>query len=347
MAKTQINEASVYSANYVGIKGTVKRVLPKSFWRTISNKKKKFLLKKIFKLDQSRFERSINDDSLEKLEFRLLLCTHALEKGLSHNSIRYGYGSNGLKNLSEIVKSWTDKGYSEDNEVFQNALSMISSYIELHKNVGYSVDFLNEYFEREFLNKAKEYKKKLAGYKYFNFKENYSSFSEFVEHRSSIREFSEKGINTDEIYEAVKVAQKSPSSCNRQSSRTRLILDSEKIEKILNLQNGLRGYKLPPALIVTTVDMVAYSNIEDRNLGYIDGGLFTMTLLYALTENKIGSCLLNTCFSEKNEMKMRELISMRDSEIFINIIPIGKLDKDTKVCISHRIDTSKIIKIID
>lgn len=299
------------------------------------------------KNDLYRFEKAINDDSLKKLEYRLLLCTHVLEKGLSHKKIRYGYGANGLLHMSEMIDLWNKRGYSKDNEVYINALSLLKSYIVLHEQSDYDTSFLVKYFSDDFLAEVRACDSSMAGYKIIENSAEYVSFSELAKNRYSVREFSDQPINKEVVIEAIKVAQKSPSSCNRQSARVYVVSDEELIEKTLNIQGGLRGYKLPPAILVTTVDNLAYSNIEDRNIGYIDGGLFTMTLLYSLQEKGIGSCLLNTSFSPEKDSNIRKKLGITDNEIFINIIPIGNLDKHSKVCNSHRVDVTKIVKFIE
>ena len=48
-----------------------------------------------------------------------------------------------------------------------------------------------------------------------------------------------------------------------------------------------------------TADLRAFMGANEHNEGYVDGGLFGMSLLYSLETCGLAACPLNTMFSEE------------------------------------------------
>lgn len=347
MRSTDISEKNAISKD-TSLATKIKRALPESIFNTLRKWKKNFNLKKISKYDNQRFSAILTRESREKLEYNLFMTTHIIEKGLSHNDIRLGFGKNGLTSLGRNLYIWNKKGYNKDSLYYQNALSVIKEYIALHERADFKVDFLKNYFEESIIEEALQSKEEHAGYYEMSSSKvyNHSTFSDLANNRYSIREFDDELVQKSDIIEAISVAQRSPTACNRQPARVYAITDRNQIKKVLDLQGGFRGYELPGTVLVTVTDTIAYSNPTDRNLPYIDGALFTMSLVYALQERKIGSCLLNTCFNIQKDKKMREIINIKNSEVFINVIPIGYLQDQVRVCKSKRLPNEEVIKFI-
>src|SRR5699024_676103 len=113
-------------------------------------------------------------------------------------------------------------GYTTEDSRFQQAISVIRTYVELHEanNIEVEIieDKLKDYMEYDieqidFKGGAKEiFYSDLPNYDTCNFKD-------LAMNRFSVRDFGTKKISDMEIEEAIKLAIKSPSACNRQSSR--------------------------------------------------------------------------------------------------------------------------------
>lgn len=114
------------------------------------------------------------------------------------------------------------------------------------------------------------------------------TYEQLSEARHSVREFSNEPVSAEDIEQAVAIAMRTPSVCNRQPTRIHIITNADLIAKLMPLQGGFRGYKMPPALILLTADNQAFMNQDERNEGYTDGGLFGMSLLLALEERQPG-----------------------------------------------------------
>lgn len=323
----------------------IKKILPSSIYTFMRLLRRSVMLYKIKIFDLKNFKKAINEDSFEKSEFNIIMQTHILEKGLSHGEIRYKFGEKVLNNLSKCLSEFISKEYDKENLSYKNAISVLREYKNIHETNNIDTGFLNEIFSKEVISDIELVTKVFGGSKLISIqsKKSVKNFSELTMNRYSIREFSDSKIEMDKIEKSIEIAQKSPSACNRQSVRVHVVTNRNMILELLNIQNGYKGYRVPKILLITTVDQVAYSSIYDRNMGYIDGGLFTMTLLYALEERLIGACLLNTNFSPKVDKKIKSLLNMKESDIFINFIPIGNIQNDIKVCKSQRIPLDNVI----
>lgn len=294
--------------------------------------------------------RDMNTSDERKILFNVLIDTHIIEKGLSHESIRYNFGKEPLKRLAKnlnilIVNKMTD------TEEFKYAISTLSGYYELHLDSHIDIANFIQTMDKNLMFYIKNNPDNYGGSFIIdrNLKKNNKkkSYKELVENRFTIRNFENSEVLNSQITQIIKMATKSPSACNRQSTRVVVVRSESIIKQVLEVQGGFRGYVLPSVLLATVVDMRAYSNYTDRNMAYVDGGLFTMSIVYGIEYEGLGACLLNTSFTNKKERTIRKLLQMNKSERFIAIIAIGNLKEKNYVAKSHRMDPTEITRIIE
>jgi nitroreductase len=138
------------------------------------------------------------------------------------------------------------------------------------------------------------------------------------------------------IKQAVSMALTTPSVCNRQAWKARVFSDSKKNE-ILAMQNGNRGFtELIDTVIIVTCDLDCFTSDGERNQPWIDGGMFSMTLLLALHSVGLGTCCLNWCVGKEQDMQLRESIKLPESEVVIMIIAVGHIPEKLMVARSSR-----------
>lgn len=152
----------------------------------------------------------------------------------------------------------------------------------------------------------------------------YASFASLAEARRSVRNFSELPVPTQMIENAVRVAQLSPSACNRQPCRLYLISEDPLKTRLLSHQNGNRGFgHVVPHVAVIVSDEACFFDSTERHEPYIDGGLFAMSLAFALRAQGIGSCCLNWCVKPETDRAAHALLGIRNSERIIMLMAIG------------------------
>ena len=144
----------------------------------------------------------------------------------------------------------------------------------------------------------------------------------------------------------MRIAQKSPSVCNRQSSKVYIIDNEELKGKILKMQNGNRGFgHLANKIIIVTSNLKAFNGIGERNQSYIDGGMFGMSLLYALHYKGLGTCAVNWAVNSNQDKKIRKELNINLSENILFMVLVGHIPNMFNVAKSTRKNMSDILKV--
>ena len=114
-----------------------------------------------------------------------------------------------------------------------------------------------------------------------------------------------------------------PSVCNRQHWRAHFYSGKQKNE-ILAFQNGNTGFtENIPYIAVVTSDLRAFYTADERNQSCVDGGLFSMNLMYAMQSVGLSSCALNWCNSFISDFKFKKLKYVEKHERIIMVIGFG------------------------
>ncbi|MEY0973994.1 nitroreductase family protein [Providencia huaxiensis] len=160
----------------------------------------------------------------------------------------------------------------------------------------------------------------------------------FFNSRYSVREFSERKVCRDKLNSAISLSLKTPSACNRQPWHVYHVSDKERIQEALSHQSGNRGFndKIQDLLIVCS-DIRAFNPGSERYQHWIDGGMYSMSLVYTLHSMGIASCCLNWSHQGKNDLEFRKQFrEISHSHTIIMMIAIGEPNASNKLCISPR-----------
>lgn len=151
----------------------------------------------------------------------------------------------------------------------------------------------------------------------------FSAFT-FFSDRHSCRHFQSATVPKSLLEEITRWAQSAPSVCNRQGARVRYILDADLRQRVLELQNGNRGFGHQiPVVAILSCDLRIFIDNTERNQGWIDGGLFAMTLVLAAHARGLGTCFLNWCRSPAQDRSLREILSIPSHEHVLTLLGIG------------------------
>jgi nitroreductase len=111
------------------------------------------------------------------------------------------------------------------------------------------------------------------------------------------------------------------------------------------LQGGNNGFtESINKLIIVTTDTKSFTKLESNQV-YVDGGLFSMSLILALHSLGLGACCLNTCFPYTTEKKVKLVGDISENEKLIMMIGIGNLKDFYKVAISNKKQLSELLEI--
>lgn len=147
----------------------------------------------------------------------------------------------------------------------------------------------------------------------------------FFNRRSSVRNFSpDRRVPKEVVEHAVRLAQNTPSVCNRQAARIHAVMDREDARRVLAEQNGNAGFRdSVPHVAIVTVDRRLFSGPEERNQRWIDGGLYAMSLVWALHGLGVGTCMLNWSVLHHKNDRLREVAGIDSNEDVICLIAFG------------------------
>lgn len=274
-----------------------------------------------------------------KLERDLSLFYHSIEKGLTMPNPKPNFGQLVINKLCHTIDQCQELNIKYNSIEFNQSLSVLQEYLEFHDLHGFEID---QEFEKKIKsilekNPSPNGIKQIRISKDEYFSESQNSFDKFCMSRYSVRHYTDEIIPIETFYNCIKLAQKSPSFCNRQPTRVHIIQDKTTQKKILELQNGNRGFgHLASALIVITSDISVTKDIHERNENHLNGGMFIMSLLNALHFYKIGACSLNWSVDEIREQKLRNILKLQDNEIALMIISCGMIPENIAIAASPR-----------
>ena len=252
----------------------------------------------------------------------LLVTGHVLEKGITMPARRLGFGYDRVRSIIETC-SKAICNYTNNHIEIQSAIKDLEQYQLIHHQAGYELpDDITTGIEQLLTQKTIDTQSCYEMTKEEYFKKT-SDFFEFAHQRHSVRWYSEEKIEHDILMKAIELAQTSPSACNRQSTRVYIIETEEKKKQVCQLQNGNRGFgHLADKMLLITSDMKCWS-YQYRTSAYLDAGIYTQNLLYALHYYHICACTLNAHLTIKKSCKLRKIVGYSESEIPIVFISIG------------------------
>jgi nitroreductase len=170
------------------------------------------------------------------------------------------------------------------------------------------------------------------------------SLESFFRSRHSIRHFGRAAVPLETVEKAVSMAIFSPSVCNRGSWRVHVYSQPGDKAAVLAHQSGNRGFGDQAAhVLVVTSDLQSFASPGERNQCWVDGGMFAMSLVYALHSLGVGTCCLNFCVERRTEVALRACAGIPDSEAVIMMIAVGSLPDEFAVAQSPRRSLGEVL----
>ena len=272
---------------------------------------------------------------------------HRLEKGLALKTPKVGFGKDVIERLTRFLPEYQEQ-YGSD-ETVMISVNALQEYYDFNLQSGLDNKTLHQTIIK-IKNKIPEDNLvgKQGGTKTVTKNAIQESakidLKEFFNSRYSVRQFTAQEVDMTLIEQAVTMAQKTPSVCNRQSCKVYIFSEGEQKRKVLSYQNGNRGFgdQASKVLIVTS-NLENFSSIGERYQGWIDGGMFSMSLVYALHSLGLGTCCLNWCVKHKQDKMLKISSGIPDSDLVIMMIAVGHLPEKFKVAQSPRKPLNEVL----
>ena len=280
----------------------------------------------------------------DKMNARMMLIGHSLEKGMSFDSKKNNWGKEKALQLCDTISAYM-QDYPISEEVI-SCLNILQAYrsdedsckkMEVTEKIDSLIEYNKHYIENGYAG-VKDVKKPVQF--------DTDSILAFYHSRASVRYFSEEPLTQDEIEKAMEVARTTPTACNRQTSRVYTISDKNRINEILNLQLGGQGWAdNAPTMFIITGSMSCFGGITERQQVYIDGGLFAMNFVMGLHLYGIATCFKMFIRTYKLQDKVCEICGIPRNEVPIVVVMAGHYrDIAVKDPVSHRF--ARIVKFV-
>ena len=275
----------------------------------------------------------------EKSEYTLLRRTHIIEKGMSFRQPKHGFGQAKVESLIDDLKVYLDRFGNSD--CLNYPISAISNYLEYSQNNGVDVKRISDKLSilRQRLgynsDKISEESGVVEVQKVYISNHN-KDFKDLLYNRHSIRFFAKEKVSEDLIVDALKLAQRTPSACNRQGWKTHVYYGEDAVN-LVKWQGGSRGFEDEiRCAILVTANLKAFLSHEIHQ-AYVDGGLYAMNLINALTYLGLGTIPLSCGFHE-SRLKGLNSFEIPQNEVPIVIIGVGVMEETFNVAVSKRKD---------
>ena len=291
-------------------------------------------------IKNSIFSLSLTDET--QLTSMITATCHSIEKGMAVENTKPGFSLNAASSLCSLLNEYHNRNYSKDCSLIQSAHLMLERYINCNKHtktsialdedIAGNIEIENGIDGGSFETTKSEILKGSKG-----------DFESLVNSRHSIRHFSNEPVDVETLKKAIALAQQTPSSCNRQCARVYIIQNREKFSQVTKLLTGYKGFTTEfNKLLFVASDLRVFSGSRERNQAYLEGGMFAMTLLYALHFYGLGACALNWAVLHEKDKKIRKLLNLADSHIIVLFIAVGNIADELKIACSQRLLIDKI-----
>ncbi len=289
-------------------------------------------------------------NSREKLAALITIGYHGIEKGLALPEPRPGFGALQVSILiSRLERYGAAFGFDENAVVAWNVLQEYWRFNEQHGKMDRVLASRIEQLSRYLPTAGTEHIG--GGVKAIRREDLLIAarldLRDFFSSRCSVRQYAESPVDLNAIERAVEMARKSPSCCNRQSARVWVLNEPEKVRMALEIQGGARGFgQEAPMVLIVTSDQACFQSAGERNQHWIDGGMFAMSLIYALHSLGLVSCCLNWSKVREKDQQFRRQFDIPDSHGIIVVITVGHPKEEFVVAQSQRRSVQELVKLL-
>lgn len=312
----------------------VKRALVQSVpWLSALREDYQYLRKlAYYRVDAARAWRFMRwreaDRAYWQLSSELIFQFHKIEKGLCMPGKPRFFGELPVKRTMRLIQRWQQAGLPASDPVHRAAQSCLVAYQKRMRLTPPPATIPNRFLsdleallgsgrpEDEAYSTPCPLEPVEAG--------DLEALQRLVRARRSVRSYSPQSVPMEAVSRAVSMAQLSPSACNRQPWQVHQFDQRERIDSLLKLQNGNAGFgHTVPLLLILTAKTSAFFDGSERNQPYIDGGLFTMSLILALQAQGLSSCCLNWCVTPELDRRCHAEAPIPDDEHILMYLAVG------------------------
>lgn len=278
--------------------------------------------------------------------------THSIEKGLSLEHIRSGFGYAKIKDAFCIINKYKGNNGDMQAEPLIMFVDALKAYLEYHKKINFSNDsivHITELYDTlvKYINTEDSSYGGTIHIERRNFTvEEQKVLSRLFTNRHSMREFSKEPVNETDLKMAIELAMRCPSACNRQCYRLHIV-EKNSFSLLDNWFDGTGGFADDLDKLLFITGKVSLYRIGELYQWIVTGSVFASYLSLALEAYNIGCCFIQRpVIPDKKWTKIAGLIGASADEQLVCCLGIGKLKDSYNVPVSYRLSFDSIVNSI-
>lgn len=284
-----------------------------------------------------------------RMEGEIIRNVHSIEKGLSLENVRIGFGYAKIKQTLSLINKYVENGGNIDNKPIIMFCDALHSYLDFHHDKIQN-EQINEISQAYYAlkNKILEHDcTSFGGYKILQkhlFSEDELTIIEqLFNNRHSIREFSKKPVDNLLLEKAIRLAMHCPSACNRQGYRCHII-SKDKYHILRNWLEGVGGFFDETDKFILITGKISSYRKEEEMQWVITATVFASYLTISLEALSIGCCFIQRSIVPSQQWKqISSQLQIPQDEQIVCALGIGNLKDNYKVPISYRLPYENIV----
>lgn len=290
--------------------------------------------------------------NIDRLEADIIRGVHSIEKGLSIENPRLGFGVTKIMHLFTLAERYL-KIAKEDFECLYYVLNVLETYLEFHEAKGFeNSDIIEIRKKLETFSNCLPPKEGVYGgteeLLLSDLNLNVEEIEKLFYTRHSIRAFSGETVDDETIQKAIKLAQRCPSACNRQAVRVYSVKGSDFLEQYGKSLDGIGGFaQSVDKFLIITGKKSAYT-LAEKNQFIVSSSMFAAYLTLTLHLYNVAACAVQRpLIATKDWERYKIAKGISSDEQLIMLIGIGKYKDKCTVPLSKRFSIDKIYKRLD
>ena len=304
----------------------------------------------------SKYNFKLNYKKMDEDELKayITFIYHKVEKGLALEKVKPNFGSSSkvILQVLEITEYYIYK-FGSNDPLVTSVYQAIKDYSNWHncRNIEIEEKSVRKFLKNNNFSEFKKYETKYGGISLLKKEDTIAkikkSSEDFFSSRRSVRMFSKDPVDNNLIIKCVdKALIGTPSICNRNINKVYIIEDYSKRKKILSLQNGNLGFGIQaPKILVITSKLNCFFSPTERRAPYIAGGMFSMSLVYALHSSSLACCCLNWDVFPEKDIKLKNILKIK-KETIIMLLAVGNYKDEYKVAVSKKQSLENVVKFL-
>lgn len=286
-----------------------------------------------------------------RLEGEILRNVHSIEKGLSLENVRLGFGYTKIKETISIIEQYINKGGDVNAKPILMFADALQEYLKFHqgKLTNENIQEISKLY-KHLSSKITRSEHHIGGVQIINKKTFNEKELEVIKSlfnkRHSVREFAQIPVDNKVLKEAISLAMRCPNACNRQGYRC-YVLPRTKKHLMSDWMEGVGGFADDvDKFIIITGKISSYRKSEELQWA-ITATVFASYLTLSLEAFGIGCCFIQRpIVPDQKWIEVAKRLNISKDEQIVCVLGIGNLKESYKVPLSYRLPFETLVKYI-